>query len=512
MAIVSAVSVSVRSKRMGFDLASWLVLALASAILALGLAQAMAYLRLPTDGWSFVRDVSGAGQRLIFAENLVGLASPLRPGDELVAVGDVSIEQLRERALTVSTNQLPQWLSGANVAYTVVRGGQRLTFDVPLAYMPKAVLVRHLAWYYLTDPSLLPAVLIGLFVFLYRPRSPAARLLFVVCSCFFASTGLSQAVHDSNVLGPAELRDWRSFWPAVFFNSLIWPLMIAPAFIHLFLSFPSVKWPVRAHQRLALAICYGLTPVLTILALTLHWGRPLDFWQAWNTITVGVYFATLLAVVASMIHTLATGHDPDSRAQVRWVAWGALVTSAGAIAGGVIGSLGLLGSYPLLDFAAFRLPMLAFPVALALAITRYHLFDIDIVINRTLVYSALTAALALVYVGTVVLLEGLLRVIAWQGSSSLVTVFSTLTIALLFNPFRQQIQMLIDQRFFRRKYDAARTLAQFSATACDEVDLGRLAEHLIQVVDGAMQPEFVSLYLYDASPCERPPAPRDRSC
>jgi hypothetical protein len=471
------------------------VLALALLIVALSLAQALYFLTLPSDGWSFMRDASGTGQRLVFARNLAGAPSPLAPGDELVAVEGQPIEQVLARALLVQPRRPATWANGQTARYTILRDGRSITLDVPLVRLPAAALARHLAWYYLGDPSLLPGILIGVFVFLHSPRRRAARLLFLVCACFFAADGICQAVRGSNVLGPADLLNSFSYWPAEFFNSLIWPFVIAPLFMHLFLSFPTAKWPIRAHQRIALSLCYGLTPALTLLALALHWGDPLEFWSTWGTFSVGVYFTTLNAVVVCLVHTLATVRGSHERAQIRWVGWGALVTCAGAIAGGVLGSLELLGEYPLLDFAIFRLPMLALPIALALAITRYRLFDIDIIINRTLVYSALTAVLALVYGGSIVLLQGLFRALTWESQDALVTVGSTLTIAFLFSPLRRRIQSIIDRRFFCRKYDAAATIAAFSERMRDEVLLNRLTDELLIVVDETVQPTYVSLWL-----------------
>ncbi|MFL5806823.1 MAG: hypothetical protein ACJ8CR_34485, partial [Roseiflexaceae bacterium] len=276
-------------------------------------------------------------------------------------------------------------------------------------------------------------------------------------------------------------------------------------FLHLFLSFPSGRRPFRSHPRLGLTALYGFMPGLTLLAMVLNWGRPLDAWRAWATFSVFDYFATLISVILSMAYTLAAVRDPAGRAQVRWVAWGALVTCTGAIVGGVLGVLGQLGERPLLDFAAYRLPELAFPVALAIAITRYRLFEIDIIINRTLVYGALTAVLALVYGGSVILLQALFRVVTREIQDELVTVGSTLAITILFNPLRRRIQAAIDRRFYRRKYDVAWTLQSFSAALRDEVDLGRLADDLLLVVEDTMQPAHVSLWLRP-DPAARPEA------
>jgi hypothetical protein len=138
----------------------------------------------------------------------------------------------------------------------------------------------------------------------------------------------------------------------------------------------------------------------------------------------------------------------------------------------------------------------AIPIAIGIAILRYRLYDIDLLINRTLVYGSLTLMLALLYFGGVTATQVVFRALSGQEEQpQLAIVVSTLVIAALFNPLRHRIQSLIDRRFYRRKYDARKTLEDFSAQLRNETDLNALSEDLVGVVRETMQPAHVSLYL-----------------
>jgi ADP-ribosylglycohydrolase len=136
------------------------------------------------------------------------------------------------------------------------------------------------------------------------------------------------------------------------------------------------------------------------------------------------------------------------------------------------------------------------PIFLAIAILRYRLWDIDTLINRTLVYGSLTLSLAAVYAGAVVVLEAVTRAITGQRSEFAIAV-ATLAVAALFNPWRRRLQAFIDRRFYRRRYDATRTLAVMSSRLRDDVDIDTLVNDIIGVVDQTLQPSHVSLWLHE---------------
>ncbi len=206
-------------------------------------------------------------------------------------------------------------------------------------------------------------------------------------------------------------------------------------------------------------------------------------------------FTLIFVASASMLVRLYHARGVE-RQQIKWVAY------AGALAGGAslptytvleargVGWLEVLGYIPVL------IGILGVPTAVGIAILRYRLYDIDFLINRTLVYGSLTGVLALVYLGSVVMLQGLFHALTGQGAQ-LAVVASTLAIAALFNPLRRRVQAFIDKRFYRRKYDARKTLEDFSAKLRDETDLDALNAAL---VGGGLGDDATGTCLFVAAP------------
>ncbi len=151
--------------------------------------------------------------------------------------------------------------------------------------------------------------------------------------------------------------------------------------------------------------------------------------------------------------------------------------------------------YQLFGVPLFLLCVFSVPLTITFSILRYRLWDIDLFINRAMVYAVLSAALALGYVGSVLLLQWLFYVLTGEEQSEIVTAVSTLAIAATFQPVRRRIQDFIDRRFYRRKYEAEKLLAAFSTSVRDEVDLARLTDDLLAVVDRTMSPAYVSLWM-----------------
>jgi hypothetical protein len=280
-----------------------------------------------------------------------------------------------------------------------------------------------------------------------------------------------------------------------FIWSLLWKIVeffASVSLILVFCLFPSGRWVPSWIRWVAVAVAANE------FTFVFFPNTPLDlgFWSP--ALALLFWIGPIIVVVGAQIYRYRFVSTPTERQQTKWVVYGLAVAILGPLAyvlplvffAELDGSAYVLAFNTVLTFF-----LLTLPLSIGIAILRSRLFDIDIIINRTLVYTALTVSLAVIYVGCVVLLRQILAPLS--GSSELAIVASTLAIAVLFNPLRKRTQALIDKRFYRRKYDAAKVLAAFGVTARDETNLDALTAELVRVVDETMQPEFVGLWLRD---------------
>ena len=294
-------------------------------------------------------------------------------------------------------------------------------------------------------------------------------------------------------------------WLAVYFTNVGWLLLIFPLFFTMLL-FPNGRPPSRRWSWIlgaGLAMCaflilFGLfSPALTLFDNS-DWvvANPIGFLPDGLEFPETPWFLALIAVAllcaaAPFVrYRRATGVE---REQIKWLFYacglfvlvyvpdGLILTETDTLLTDIWGLL-------------FTLALMAIPASIAIAILRYRLYDIDVIIRKTLLYGALTGLLALVYFGSVVLLQGLFEAITGQ-SSPIIIVISTLLIAALFAPLRRRLQRAIDRRFFRQKYNAQRVLAQFTETARDEVELEALTAELARVTRETVQPESLTIWL-----------------
>jgi hypothetical protein len=282
----------------------------------------------------------------------------------------------------------------------------------------------------------------------------------------------------------------------VWVDTLLW-LAAVPAIAVIVFLLPDGQFTPRWNRWFALGFCLTLALDFTLTGLGLRASTADD-----PAIDMALVSLVFIAVgVYGQVYRYQHVATLTQRQQLKWVAFGGAGWFAGILAYAVFVSLvsippgGAQLAVNLAGVALINLSALLLPLALGFAILRYRLWDIDLIIRRTLLYSSLSAALILAYFGSVLMLQSVFAALTGESRNALVTVLSTLAIAALFGPLRGRIQVWIDRRFYRRKYDAARTLAAFGAQARDVVELEQLTSQLVRVVDETMQPTHVGLWV-----------------
>jgi hypothetical protein len=457
-------------------------------LLLYALGMAIYTFNMPTDGWIIDGDRFVNPPTLTFTQPYLEQPSPIQAGDQLLGVNGQTLEQILQAQHEFLTLTQPDWGDGTRLQYEVLRQGERLSLDVPVQ---RASAWEHYVGYMRADSggSNLVMLITGLFffvigtiVFLLRPSNRAAHALLFLGAGFFPLMTNNTVPTSFYPIPP----------PSIPFDT--WTLVINPSLMYLVLAFPYPKAPLRRFPRLSILMLYLTWPVAFILAYLLN----LQDWFSYLQVAFAIYpvqiALMMLVTVASLIHTAITVHDPVGRSQMKWMLAGVGSFVFVGVGGWLVSAYIFPETMEGGNWLITTIGWLLLPVCLAVAITRYRLFDIDIIIRRTLVYSLLTISLGLVYFGGVVLLETLLRPLA-GGENQLAIILTTLAIAASVSPLRRRIQDFIDRRFYRQKYNAEQALAEFANLASQETDLATLTGQLVGVVQETLQPQQVSLWL-----------------
>jgi two-component system, NarL family, sensor kinase len=455
---------------------------LLTAIVMLALAAAFVSLRLasPSDGTRIRAGAGGWAADGVVVELIDDAAGGLRDGDRVVAIGGRGLASLATETLAFDGGA-----RDSRTIYTVVRDGELLDVPVQLGRYPARAALAD-AW----GPLLFVVIafLLGGFVFARKRADPAARALFL-----WGASGLSASGWFLG-LQPADLAGGSLFWlyKATTFGTY---MLYWVAALHFALIFPQRNPLVKRRPWLIPALyaspylAYGLavTALGWVSTTSLEW---LGFAVWVEDLLAALY---LVAAIGATAWSWRAARDPQAWQKARWVLAGSLLSGGGALLLWVLPAA--LFENARVDSNLIGLVAVPFPIALAVAILRHRLFDIDILINRALVYSLLTAALLAFYVAGVTTVQYLLDSLARHRLPEVAVAISTLGSAALFSPLQRRIQLLIDRRFYRRKYDAARTVAAFGARMRSAIDLGAVQADLVETVEEALRPDGATLWL-----------------
>ncbi len=465
----------------------WIVLVLAVSGLAVALGVAFVWLHVagPSDGARMQPGRRTWAHGGVVVSPLATRPGGLSSGDVVVAV-DGRPMRAWEQGLVAPHAPHPRWQVGQTVTYTVQRHGHLLEVPVRLRSYPWRELVQQ-GWSMLL--YLLMFAVVGTYVFIRRPADRAAKVLFVSTSTLLAANVVwSFGLQVSDITGGVGF--WLSTTMALVVNPTCWA-----GFLLFVLLFPRVH-PVLAGRGWIIPSLYLAAFPCSLASLAVvHAMTPgtLDWLEPWglgsNTVILG-YLALIVLVLWSNFRAPlgAVAHQ-----QLRWIVFAGLVSGGSDLMLWILPA-SVLG-HPVISLDALGLVLLPIPLALAVAILRYHVFDIDVLINRAMVYGTLTATLGLGYAGVVLAVGQLLG----SQRSNLAVAGATLAMAAAFQPARRRIQATVDRRFNRRRYDAAKTIQAFSVRLREELDLDTLTAELLAVVDQTMEPTRVSLWLRPAA-------------
>ena len=289
---------------------------------------------------------------------------------------------------------------------------------------------------------------------------------------------------------------WTAAYGLLPFITLLFPsgTLLSPRWRWIARGLVAAFGALIAADSLSPELDSGISPVASPLAIASA-APIMDAVFAIAAFTIAMLWA---AAGVSLVLRLARSSG-DERQQMKWFAYTAAIFAVFMVGIIVVDLIGYAVPAPWEAYLVTGM-ILFLTLGMAIAILKYRLYDIDLVINRTLVYGTLTAVLGGIYVGSVIGLQATFRATTGEGGGEMAIVISTLAIAALFMPLRKRIQVLIERRFYRRRYNAAQTVAAFSARMRDEVDVDRLTGELVGVVEETMQPAHASLWLLAGQP------------
>jgi hypothetical protein len=404
----------------------------------------------------------------------------------------------RLRGVGGTSHRAAPWLAWSLWALTVTLTALSLLLLVLNLSYPNT----HIFDWWLGNALVVIDVTVGAIVASHRPENPVGWLLclmaVVISTDSFAAQYATYAlVAQPNSLPAGEAMAWIASW--------LLPIMIGFQVFYLLL-FPTGRLPSRRWRWLAwLTVAFVVVGVVlsafspgALMGALGPIRNPLGIEGFTNVYTTLLYTISPLlfgAVALSVFMRLRHAVGVE-RQQIKWLAYAAAASALGIIFNVITLAIDTPLWFERAVLAYFTVAGETVPIAIGIAILRYRLYDIDLLINRTLVYGSLTLLLALVYFGGVTATQAIFRTLSGQEQQpQLAIVVSTLVIAALFNPLRRRIQAFIDRLFYRKKYDAAKTLEAFSARLREETDLQALNGELTRVVRETMQPSHASLWL-----------------
>ncbi len=442
----SSAAIITRGNERRFNRWAWLTLAAGLGLMVISLLLVLWAFTIPTDGWWGQLEAGGPNAPIRLLINQSGQPSPLRENDLILAMNGQRPEEFISGTGPILERDQP-------FIYLISRAGQEIEIVAPPIRRQPAGIWQVIAYEWRQNPltflSPLFFFLIGAFVFLMRPENLGARYLFLVGSFYICILwGFADSFFMGTLYPPLLL--WLNTW----FGGAAWAWLFFPLLIQLVLVFPRRIGPMRRWPRLFPVLLHAV-PAIIFIAITIPFlrsGDPADLGTANDQLGVFVLLSMLvlflITLVAALIYNFRTIHEPVERAQLRWLALGIGLGLGGTIAVYLVGGLLEMAGWESealggLIVGAMNALLLLLPLGLGVAILRYRLFDIDVIIRRTTAYAILTALLALVYFGSIVVLQQLLTPIT--GESDVAVVLSTLLIAALFLPLRRRVQSAIQE-------------------------------------------------------------------